>query len=181
MTRFHARRWAAAFIQVTGENAEEAFICLKELAEPLKAIRGLFYGYGASLEFETLLREIADDTEENEHAIRFICLLIEKKCLKYIDFVFAEIEKILNKKNNILEFTIEAAVPVKNSFKNEITQIIKNETGSADVKINTRIRPELLGGYLLRTDDFYIDATLRDQADKMMKRLISGVQRGVNA
>jgi F0F1-type ATP synthase delta subunit len=83
---------------------------------------------------------------------------------------------MLNKRNNILEFTIETAAPMKSGFKNEITQIIREKTGSADVKIKTCVRPELLGGYLLRADDFYIDATLRDQADKMMKHLISGVK-----
>jgi len=173
---FHAQRWAAAFLKVTDKNAEEAFLCLKELAEPIKAISGLFYGYGASAEFEILLREIADDTAGNEYAIRFICLLIEKKCLRHIDLVFTEIEKMLNKRNNILEFTIETAAPMKTGFKNEITQIIREKTGSADVKIKTCVRPELLGGYLLRTNGFYIDATLKDQADKMKKRLISGVK-----
>lgn len=185
MTRssFHARRWAAAFLEVTGGNAENAFFCLKELAEPLMTIKGLFYGYGASVEFEMLLRDIADDTDGNEYAIRFICLLIEKKCLSHIDLVFTEIEKMLNKKNKILEFTVESAAPLEAGFKNEIAQIIMKNTGAADVKLNTQIKPELLGGYLFRTGDFYIDATLRDQVNKMKRHMISGVKlrRGVNA
>jgi len=90
---FHATRWAAAFLAVSGESAQGAFLCLKALSVPVKSIHGVFVGHGASAELEKILRESvsacaktskAEADSDVEYAIRFICLLVEKNCFRYI-------------------------------------------------------------------------------------------------
>ena len=194
---FSASRWANAFLTALsnpnsgsanssssnlGTNPEEAFTCLKRIAMPLKPLLGVFSGRGASKELEKLLRESAGEAEADpavEHAIPLICLMAEKRCLKYIDTVLLKIESILNKKNGILGMSIEAASPMESDFTEELRQRIKETTGAADVKIKTGVRHELLGGYLLRMDGFYIDASLKGQVDKMMKELSHQTAGGI--
>jgi len=179
---FRYDRWAGAFFAVSGENADAVFLCLKTLAEPLKSVSGVFSGYGASVKIEKLLRESVETAENDgtdfalEYAIRFICLLVEKNCFKYINLLLSKIEQTLNRKKGILDVFVESAAEPDSGFEEDLARSIKLRTGAADVKIKTQVKPELLGGYLLRIDDFYVDASLRGQLEKMRADLITAVE-----
>jgi len=169
---FHADRWASAFLSVTTENAESTFFCLKAFAQPVKSIRGVFFGHKASAELEAMLREgVTDITPDVEYAIRFICLLVEKDSFRFIDILLAKIEQKLNDKKGILAISLEAATPVDASFESDLTRIIKERTGASGVTMQTRVNPELLGGYRLRMGGFFIDASLKGQLADMKAEL----------
>ena len=179
---FRQERWTGAFFAVSKDNADAVFLSLKTLAAPLKSVHRIFSGYGASLKIEKLIREsvgIAEDYGPDsalEYAIRFICLLVEKKCFKYIDLILRKIEQTLNERKGILNVTIETAITPDSGFEETLEQEIKLKTGAAAVKVNTQVKPELLGGYLLRIGDFYVDASLRGQLENMREELIAAVE-----
>jgi len=168
---FHAGRWADAFLSVSGTNANDAFLCLKALSAQMKTVHGVFMGRGFSKKLETILRESAASAQtENaatEYAIRFLCLLVEKKRFKYISLILQKIEQDLDEQNGILEVTVEAAVPVDGDFEKELARMIKEKTGASGVKLKTRVREELLGGYLLRIGSHYVDASLKGQLENL--------------
>jgi len=170
---FHAGRWAAAFLAVSGKDANEAYLCLGALAARVKTVRGVLAGHAASAVLEKILREGAVKNGEpgttfaTEYAIRFLCLLVEKKCLKYIDRLLPEIGRHLDEQNGILRVTVESAVPVESGLEKELAAAIKEKTGASGVKISATVRPELLGGFLLRIGGFYIDASLKGQLENM--------------
>jgi ATP synthase F1 delta subunit len=176
---FHAQRWAGAFLAVSGKDADEAFLCLKALAAQIKNARGVLFGRAASVKLEKILREDAaacaasghEVTPALEYAIRFLCLLVEKNCFRYIGLLLQRIEQNLDDKNGILDITVEAAAPVDSGFEKELEQIIKEKTGAAGVKMKTRVRHELLGGYLLRIGSFYVDASLKGQLESIAAHL----------
>jgi len=183
---FHAQRWAAAFLAVSGKDAEDAFLCLKALCAPVKLVQqswtvhGAFFGRGASAELEKILRESANagagfntarNAEETacavEYAIRFICLLVEKNCFKYIDSLLQRIEQKLDEQKGLLALSLEAAAPLDSGFEKELAQKIKEKTGSSGIKMNVSVKPELLAGFLLRINGFYVDASLKGQLEAM--------------
>jgi ATP synthase F1 delta subunit len=170
----HAQRWATAFLTVSGADANEAFLCLKALSEQIKTVHGVFFGHNASAKLEKVLRECTASipkTTAVELAIRFLCLLVEKKCFGHVNLVLQRIEQNLNQQNGILDVTVETASPVDSSFEKELARMIKEKTGAADIKLKTRLRPELLGGYLLRIGSLYVDASLKGQLDNMAAHL----------
>ena len=170
---FHADRWVEAFFAVSGENAEAVFLYLKIIAPQLKSIHAAFFGHGSSVKLEEILRncitDIKDTSAAAEYAIRFVCLLIEKNCFRHIDILLLRIEQMLNKLKGILDVTVEAASPLDSNFENEMARMIRGKTGSAGVKIHTVIKPELLGGYLIRIGSFYVDASFKRQIENMME------------
>ena len=173
---YHADRWAGAFFAASGENADAVFLCLKALAPPVKSIHGALFGYGASVKLEKILRECSPDPDPAvEYAIRFICLLVERNCFKYIDSLLTEIEQRLDERKGILHVSVESAVSMNSKqsavFEEELARTIKDTTGAAGIKIETGVRPELLGGYRLRFGGFYVDASLKGQLDKMAAEL----------
>jgi len=172
---FHAGRWAGAFLDVSGKDANEAFLCLKALSGQIKTVHGVFFGHNASVKLEKILREsaavcAANSAEKNpavEYAIRFLCLLVEKKCFTQISLILQKIEQTLNEQNGILDVTVESAVSVDSGFEEELSRMIKERTGAAGVKMKMFVKPELLGGYLLRIGSFYVDSSLKGQLESM--------------
>ena len=170
---FHADRWTNAFFAVSAESADDAFQYVKIFTPQIKKIHGAFFGHGAAERLEKTLLEsagsagIEEDSLAALYAIRFVCLLVEKNCFKYIDHLLARIEQKLNEQNGILDVTVESAVSLDSAFEEELARNIKEKTSSAGIKINSRVRPELLGGYLLRIGSFYLDASLKGQIEKM--------------
>jgi ATP synthase F1 delta subunit len=172
---FHAGRWAGAFLSVSGKNANEAFLCLKALSAQIKTVHGVFFGHSASAKLEKVLRESAavctEITPAVEYTIRFLCLLVEKKCFRHIGLLLQKIEQNLDEQNGILGITVETSAPVDSGFEKDMAQMIKERTGAASVKMKTRVRQELLGGYLLRIGSYYVDASLKGQLESMSAHL----------
>jgi len=179
---FRKDRWTGAFFAVSGENADAVYLSMKAITAPLKSVKGIFYGHSSSVKLEKLIRESIGVTEDYgpdfalEYAIRFICLLVEKKCFKYIDLLLKEIERILNEQKGILNVTVESAVTPDSGFEENLAQSIKLKTGAEAVKVKTQVNPDLLGGYLLRIGDFYVDASFRGQLENMKAELIAAVE-----
>jgi len=179
---FHADRWASAFFAATGENADDAFLCLKTIAPQIKKIHGAFFGHEASAKLEKILMESADSASiikssfAAEYAVHFICLLVERNCFRYIDRLLEKIERKINQQKGILDVVVESALPLDNALEEELARNIKEKTSSLGVKINSRVRPELLGGYLLRIGSFYVDASLKGQLEKMRADLFQAVR-----
>jgi len=179
---FHAARWAEAFLAVSGKDAEDAFLCLKALSVPVKLVQrswtvhGAFFGHGASTELEKILREsaaicadvgVTETPPAVEYAIRFISLLVEKNCFRYVDLLLQRIEQKLDEQKGFLALSLEAASPLDSGFEKELTQMIREKTGASGVKMNVSVKPELLAGFLLRVNGFYVDASLKGQLDAM--------------
>ncbi|MDR2729354.1 MAG: F0F1 ATP synthase subunit delta [Treponema sp.] len=162
-------------MSVSGTDADEAFLCLKELTAQVKTVRGVLFGRCASEKLEKILRESAasraEETPAVEYAIRFLCLLVEKNYFRYIGLLLQKIEQNLDTQNRILDITVETASPVESGFEEDMAGSIKERTGAAGVKMKTRVRPELLGGYLLRIGCFYVDASLKGQLESIAAHL----------
>jgi ATP synthase F1 delta subunit len=176
---FHAGRWAEAFLSVSGANANEAFLCFRALAAQVKTAHGVLMGHSASAKLEKILRESAAaaanavemETPAVEYAIRFLCLLVEKNCFRYVNLLLQKIEQDLDAQNEILNAVVESAVPVDSSLEEKLKLMIKEKTGAASIRMKTTVRPELLGGYILRIGSLYIDASLKGQLESMAAHL----------
>jgi len=186
MRFFRTKIWAKAFLDASDDDAEESFLYLKALASPVKSMQGIFYGHGAIIKLENILRTAvltahasleanaalaanaeADSNSSIETSIRFICLLAEKKCLSYIDKIIKDIEQTLDSHNGILDVIVESALPFDDNFEKDIEKNIRVMTDSNKIKIIRKINKKLLGGYLIRMNSLYIDASLKQQLEKM--------------
>jgi len=177
---FHADKWAAVFLSSAGKDSQGAFLCFKSLVPYLKDIEGALFGREDAVKLEKMLRRSAEKagiteiTPDVEYAIRFICLLVERKYFKYADLLLEKIEHTMDKRNGILSITVETAIPMDSDYEKNFAQMIKEKTGAAELKMKTSVKPRLLGGYMLRCDDYYIDASLKGQVDQMKADLCGG-------
>jgi len=177
-------RWAGVFVAALGNNADAGFLCLKSLVPPITAIRRLpVAGYPAARRIEGMLRASCAETDcgvgdvgaVTETVIRFIALLVEKGRFRHVNSVIEKIEAAIDEQNGVLAVTLETAEPLKagGMTADEFARLICEKTGAAKVRLETRVVPELLGGYRLKTGTFTVDASLANRIEKMKAALVS--------
>jgi len=74
------------------------------------------------------------------------------------------------KYKGITESVLTTAVKVDANIKKQITDMI-SEVFKTKVELEEVIDPEILGGFILRVDDNYIDASIKNKLRKIKKEL----------
>lgn len=74
------------------------------------------------------------------------------------------------KYKGITRSVITTAVPVDEKVKEQISAMI-SKVFSTKVELEEVIDPEIIGGFILRVDDNYIDASVRNKLNKIKKEL----------
>ena len=75
------------------------------------------------------------------------------------------------KYKGITESVLTTAVKVDDKVKKQITDLI-SEVFSTKVVLEENIDPEIIGGFILRVDDNYIDASIKNKLRKIRKELL---------
>jgi F-type H+-transporting ATPase subunit delta len=75
------------------------------------------------------------------------------------------------KYKGITESVLTTAVKVDAKVKKQMTELI-SEVYSTKVELVEKIDPEIIGGFILRIDDNYIDASIRNKLRKIKKELL---------
>jgi F-type H+-transporting ATPase subunit delta len=69
---------------------------------------------------------------------------------------------------------LTTAVKVDATIKKQINELI-SEVFSTKVELEETIDPEIIGGFILRVDDNYIDASIKNKLRKIKKELLGSV------
>lgn len=76
----------------------------------------------------------------------------------------------VNKYKGITPVTITSAVPLNEETKSKILSKVQEITAGT-LEITEKIDPTLIGGFIVRTDDKQIDASVASQLDNLKQRL----------
>ena len=177
------RTWAHAFINTLykeGIDTDSGIDTLVNLVSQVKALPGIVSGRTAAEKLENIIRNgmaKTDITRNLELAVRFLILMVIKNMFRHVSLIIKEIKHIRNNRNGIIELVLEYA-----SSSNELTPVeetgiikaIKKRSGAAEVVLNSRQNPDLIGGYRIRFGDEVIDASVRFQLKNLLTCLKSG-------
>ncbi len=78
------------------------------------------------------------------------------------------------KYKGITESMLTTAVKVDPGIRKQITDLI-SKVFSTKVELQENIDPSIVGGFILRVDDNYIDASVQNKLRKIRKELLGGV------
>jgi F0F1-type ATP synthase delta subunit len=176
---FHVNRWAAAFLNTPGTAAAGDLERLKVLSMALKQVSRRLSGISAAQDVEKILRE--NTGTEFDKPIRFIALIISKKCFNHTDAIIAAIESRLDEQMGILNVTVESAAAVDSAIEEKLREMIREKTGVSGVRLRVTAAPELIAGYRMRIGGLCIDASLARQLKKMTEALSGSGQAAVGA
>lgn len=118
--------------------------------------------------YAEVLYEIVKEKEDaTSEILSFLKFLKEKGEIYKVDKIILEFEKIYNKKNNIFELDIKSA----NELSNEFVDKIAKSLGIEKYELKSEIDKGLLGGFIARYDDNLIDASIKNNLNKLHNKL----------
>ncbi len=117
--------------------------------------------------YESLAEKGAGEIEKT--ISNFLDLLKKKGDLHRIQKVVKEFEELYNKKNGICKLKIASAFPLDEKTVEKIAK----KLGVAEYELETKIEKDLIGGFVAQHGDNLIDASLKNNLNKLHKQIIS--------
>jgi F-type H+-transporting ATPase subunit delta len=122
-------------------------------SEKIKAVNGIFKGRVQVITMN-FLNILIKNKRENS---------LEGVCRNYIDIYSREL--------GIKTAVITTVVPVDDTIKKMVTELLAREF-KAKIEIETRLNPEILGGYVLKVGDQQYDASVANSLRKIKQALV---------
>lgn len=112
--------------------------------------------------------------EIGETVRNLLCLLTEKRHMKYFGAAVREFERTYDRDNGILKVTAITAVPLSDRQKEAIAANLTAEIpGTRRVVIENRLDPGILGGLILQYAGKQTDASLSLQLETLREKIAS--------
>lgn len=96
----------------------------------------------------------------------FLDVLLKKKREPALDTICEEYFKLYNAAHNIKLVTITTAQPLSDALKSKIVSLLKEQT-KATVTLEEIVDPELIGGFVIKMDDYYFDSSILSKINKL--------------
>lgn len=117
----------------------------------------------------SILKEIFGK-EISDLTMSLIGLMVKNGREAFLPSVARNFRDLTLKYKGITETSLVTAVPVSNKTKKTIEDFISGKFNTK-VILKENIDPELLGGFVLKVNDYFIDASLRSRLRKIRKEL----------
>jgi F-type H+-transporting ATPase subunit delta len=118
---------------------------------------------------EAIFHNILGDNVE-KITLSLIDLIVKNGRETFIPAIARNFIHETKKYKGITESVLTTAVTVDDKLKKQITDLI-SEVFKTHVELRENIDPEIIGGFILRIDDNYIDASLKNKLRKIKKEL----------
>ena len=112
-----------------------------------------------------ILRKLFKGRIEND-VLKLVELLLDRNKFPLIFSIHYYFRKIFNREYGIEECLVEVAHSDVPELLEKIERFIKRRTGASKLIIKEKINPELIGGFILYTDTYYVDASIKTQLQK---------------
>jgi F-type H+-transporting ATPase subunit delta len=177
---FSAERWAAAFSGALGgasnrEQIEEGLCLLRILIPLFKPLIPKRADSAFANRLEKTLRSAMEKSgirsRGAEYARRFLGLLVRKNCFHRPEEIIRALGEEEDRLREVLPVVLESTVPPGQDFQDALKTLLQRKTGARQIRLDSRINPDLLGGYRLRIHSTLIDASLRRQLQRMESEL----------
>jgi F-type H+-transporting ATPase subunit delta len=96
----------------------------------------------------------------NPITFSFITLVIRKGREAYLPEFAASFLEQYNKLKHIVKVKITTAVPLNEELANRLTALVKKKTGLQNIELDSKINPDIIGGYILQFEDKLYDASV---------------------
>jgi len=119
---------------------------------------------------EDILHKMFGDNVQ-KITLSLIDLVVKNGRESYIPAIARVFIHETKKYRGITESVLTTAVKVDDKIKKEITDLV-SEVFKTKIELEENIDAEIIGGFILRVDDKYIDASIRNKLRKIRKELM---------
>lgn len=107
----------------------------------------------------------------SEQILSFLSILIKNDRIFYLSDIYTQFSALNDKVNSILRVTLQSAAPLSAENLSEISKWFQEEY-KMKAEIETVIRPELVGGFVIYFDDKVIDGSIHSKLKNISKSIL---------
>jgi F-type H+-transporting ATPase subunit delta len=169
-----ARRYAQAVFQIAVES-DELERWLDDLTQLADAITNEEFGQTLSAprismaQKESLIRESLGPTV-GPLALNLICLLASRGQVNVLPGIADRFQDMLDVHQGVERAEVVSAVSLTDAQRDQVTQML-NDFSGRDVRLTTRVDPDILGGLVVRIGDRVMDGSARSRLQNMRREL----------
>jgi F-type H+-transporting ATPase subunit delta len=119
-------------------------------------------------------REVLSKTLEsqvNAETFKFLMILVKKDRINVLKEVIAKYLELVYETASIKMIEVSTAFAFTNLQKNTLIQKLKELTNAREIRLVIGVDPNLIGGFLIKTDSKVIDFTIKNQLENLAKHL----------
>jgi len=175
-----ARRYARSLLELSKEKGQ--------LAEEYQDMRLLQQVIKSSRDFLLMLRNPVINPDKKIRIVEaifkdkispitaaFFKLVTEKRREKYLPEIAGSFIDQYNLLKKIVTATLTTAVPADQAIKDRVIQMVRDATGHEQVDLREKIKPDLIGGYILQFEDKQYDSSIRRYLEKLDDNFLSNI------
>ena len=172
-----AQVYARALFEVAEaqEKIDEVREQLGELADAVEQDRSLtmffFSPYFSTEEKKDGLRKAVEGAEEI--FLNFLELLIEKHRMPAIHRIRREYDALWREEHKMLPVQVTTAVALDEEVVRSLGDRISETTGR-QVDLTSEVKPDIIGGIVLRVGNSILDASIRNRLEQLRKQVARG-------
>ena len=117
-----------------------------------------------------LIRETIGDTAA-PLALNLLSLLASRSIAHLLTGVLDQYQRLLDAHRGIDRAEIVSAIPLDDQQRQMIIELLKGITGN-EVRLTSRVSPQILGGFVARVGDRVIDGSTRSKLGVMRRELV---------
>ena len=112
-------------------------------------------------------------SQVNSETFKFLMVLVDRDRINLLKSVITNYLELVYETASIKTIEVVTAVEFSNAQKNTLIQKLKELTNAREIKLNITIDPNLIGGFLIKTESKVIDFTIKNQLQQLAKHLDS--------
>lgn len=168
-----AKRYAQGLLEFSSENnsVQEIFGEMKAVAKVLGESKELTSFFATPLIDEKKKAKIADEIFSgfSQTSKNFIKLVIKQNRESELKNIATEYINKVEDINGVQRVTLTSATTLSPEMVNKILKSAEIVDTSKNFELETQIKPEILGGYILRIGDQQIDASVKSKLNQIKK------------
>lgn len=170
------RRYAKALFELASEQR-----ALEQVESDMSSIQRMIE---ESNELVVILQSPVIQSREKQQVFRelfkgkihqlsydFLKLLLDKNREELLPGIITYFLKFIDKSREVLRGELKAAYPLSDEQKKSLKNQLDRITGK-NVVIKEQIDSTLIGGFIIRMEDTVIDASIKNQLDKLRETLL---------
>ena len=170
-----ARRYALALTQEAAhagqaEAVDADVVFLGETLDGSRDLRLLFQSPVVSRDKkEAVLKALFSD-RVSPLTMRFLDLLVSKQREALIPAVVQAVRALRDQDSNTVEAVVRSAKPLTDAERTTLTARLEARNGQT-IRLKEEVRPELIGGLVVRVGDVVYDRSVRHQLETLREQL----------
>jgi F-type H+-transporting ATPase subunit delta len=112
-------------------------------------------------------------SQVNSETFKFLMVLVDRDRINLLKSVITNYLELVYETASIKTIEVVTAVEFSNAQKNTLIQKLKELTNAREIKLAITVDPNLIGGFLIKTESKVIDFTIKNQLQQLAKHLDS--------